>query len=286
MKKLLVTLVVGCCLGLAACAGTTPTNESSQHDVSTVVAQTVQAMTAAPAETSQPEIKGIPASYQNVSFVIPQGLATGSLAGTVNDPEIPYIYPDPDFPSHIKITLQGYVVSTGLQAEVAVLKSDDAIKYNDQYKNTISTLQNLNWIATQPIPEALSLGFRGVPQIIDFKNGHGIRFLAQINQGPVPINNQGLFYYFQGVTNDGAYFVEAILPAHASFLAMDGSSDPSAVPQDGIPFPGFTNPNASSEDIQAYYEAISAKIDAAGPDAFFPLLSEFDALIQSIQINP
>ena len=287
MKKLLVPLIVCLCIGITACGGGAPTQVPSQPDVSTVVAETVQAMTAAaPAATSQPEIQGIPASYENVSFVIPQGLATGTLAGTVNDTELHYIYPDPAFPSHIKITLQGYNVSSGLQAGIAVLKSNDAIQYNDIYQTAISTLQNLQWTATQPIPEAISLGYLGAPQVVNFKNGHGIRYLAQINQGPAPINNQELFYYFQGITNDNAYFVVAVLPLHASFLATNSSSDPSAVPPDGIPFPGFTNPNASSEDIQAYYKAISNKLDASAPDVFSPLLAELDALIQSIQINP
>ena len=73
MKKILVTFIVSLCVALTACGGNASTTESPQTDVSTVVAQTVQAMTAvAPAETSQPEIQGIPASYENVSFVIPQ----------------------------------------------------------------------------------------------------------------------------------------------------------------------------------------------------------------------
>ena len=49
-------------------------------------------------------------------------------------------------------------------------------------------------------------------QILSFQNGRGVRFLTEYAQYPVSANNQDLFYHFQGLTSDGAYYIIAILP--------------------------------------------------------------------------
>ena len=40
-------------------------------------------------------------------------------------------------------------------------------------------------------------------QYLDFKNGTGVRYLTQFDQGILPINNYELVYTYQGLTSDG-----------------------------------------------------------------------------------
>jgi hypothetical protein len=56
-------------------------------------------------------------------------------------------------------------------------------------------------------------------QPISFQNGSGIRFVTEYAQGFVSINNQDLFYHFQGFTDDGNYYMVAVLPVTSPVLA-------------------------------------------------------------------
>ena len=51
-----------------------------------------------------------------------------------------------------------------------------------------------------------------------FKNGKGVFFLTQWDRETTQINNQWLEYAFQGITDDGRYWVYAEFPVSASFL--------------------------------------------------------------------
>ena len=45
-----------------------------------------------------------------------------------------------------------------------------------------------------------------------FVSGIGVRFLTEYAQYFVPVNNHDLFYTYQGLTNDGQYWISVILP--------------------------------------------------------------------------
>ena len=80
MKKKIIIPVICLAIVALACGGTVPS--ADQPNLETVVAATLQAITQQaannPAPTSQPEATGISVSFQNVSFVIPEGLASGA----------------------------------------------------------------------------------------------------------------------------------------------------------------------------------------------------------------
>jgi hypothetical protein len=117
-------------------------------------------------------------------------------------------------------------------------------------------------------------------ETISFQNGSGVRFLTQYAQSAAPVNNHKLFYHFQGVTRDGAYYVIAILPVTAPVLAE--TSDPTtSLPPGGIAFPDVTDPNA---DWQSYFAAVTDLLNANPANSFTPTLGQLDALINSIVI--
>jgi hypothetical protein len=85
-----------------------------------------------------------------------------------------------------------------------------------------------------------------------------------------------LFYTFQGLTSDGKYYVAAILPINAAFLAAD-ENPASPIPQDGIPF--------NMDQPQQYFDAVIQKLNSTDPNTFTPGLPSLDTLIQSITVS-
>ena len=70
-----------------------------------------------------------------------------------------------------------------------------------------------------------------------------MRFLTEYAQYTAPVNNHELFYHFQGVTRDGAYYIIAIFPITVPVLA-ETSDAAAALPPGGIAYPDITDPNA------------------------------------------
>src|SRR5215207_6403721 len=88
---------------------------------------------------------------------------------------------------------------------------------------------------------------------LDFQSGSGVRFLTQYGQDIYPIVNQHLFYTFQGLTQDGAYYVAAAFPIDAA----------------GIPDePDISDWDAFSAGYQEYLTATVSQLDALASDEF------------------
>ena len=121
--------------------------------------------------------------------------------------------------------------------------------------------------------------FHAQMQVVNFQNGSGIRYLTQFDQAPLPINNQEMFYTYQGLSQDGKYFISATFPVSAAFLPADGSQN-SPTPADGVPMDWV-----NFDNYLIYMDAVTQKINTTDPNAFLPSLPILDALIQSITVN-
>ena len=108
---------------------------------------------------------------------------------------------------------------------------------------------------------------RAQMRYVGFQSGAGVRYLAQYGQAYAPINNQELFYTFQGLTADGAHCVVAILPVSATFLPATFEPD-APVPPDGVPFPGYQEIDTAK--IEAYYQAVASKLEQAPDGSLAP----------------
>ncbi len=286
-----------------------------QQSVATMVAGTIQAITAAaplatgplatqpsaaqppaatqavptsPAATTPPTQnapQGTKVSFENVSLIIPTGLGTGANTVKNNDAEMPpFVNPsNGPMPQHIVITINGYPLPR--EARIAIFKASEYAGYTDFTQNVISELQSFNFQSSGSIPQDLGSTFQAQAGSVAIPNGHGLRYITQIMEAAVPISNDQTYYYYQGMTNDKMYFVMAVLPINAAFLAPTGDSN-AALPSGGIQFPPFSNPNATSNDINAYYDSVTQKMNTPAPNDFTPPLTTLDALIQSITVNP
>ena len=292
MKQIYFLLILLFVISLAACGSP-----------ATVVAPTAIPATAVPpsstpipptqvpaATPADPEVA--PVTYGPLSFVLPAGLASGITGSQLPRAEGEGIAPWEVTPGHTLINLEGYPLQGKFhQPQIFVYPASE---YATLFPGAFESVHRLDNILYDPAGINLDQPLPLVPffnaaqvfasniQAVSFQGGGGVRFVTEYAQAPVPVDNQDLFYNFQGLSRDGTYYIIAIFPVTAPGLAE--TSDPSApVPAEGVAFPDL---NSTNPDFQGYYAAITDLLNGTAPQGFTPSLSQLDALIQSIQIVP
>ncbi len=103
-----------------------------------------------------------------------------------------------------------------------------------------------------------------------FQNGEGIRFLTQYGQALSPLGRPMMFYTFQGFTDDGQYFISAILPAthpslpHGNQVEMD---------------------QAFMDNWDTYVAETEAQLNAEADNTFLPPLGLLDVMFESMTVG-
>lgn len=126
--------------------------------------------------------------------------------------------------------------------------------------------------------------FRAHVKYIDFKEGKGVIFLTQYNIEPSLINNSGLIYTFQGLTDDGLYYVSATFPVAAPILSKDlqsGSFEDYSLPE----YFYDKNHQLNEQAYQKYLTKIETKLEALPANKYEPNLTLFEKLISSLCIT-
>ena len=109
-------------------------------------------------------------------------------------------------------------------------------------------------------------------QYLDFKGGKGLRYLTEFDQAMMPVNNDELFYTYQGLTSDGKYYVAAVLPVNHPSLPLDGKVTGNEPPEFTANFPAYLANTVNGLNSQA-------------ANSFTPNLSDLDAMMMSIEIK-
>lgn len=295
MKKHVFWVVIGIMLTSLACG---LSSQSAQptfdgNELSTVVASTLQALTpttAPPTEAPSTQFvpDGISINFENVSFVIPNGLSNGALGGFIPEVTAENGAPWEAAPSHIKFSLNDYVLPGAMWSpEIKIFPVEDYLLVDPQVGQRMDEIKSIAANPGAPLPENLPFlpfinagqVFYAQMQTVNFQNGSGIRYVTQFDQAPFPINNQEMFYTYQGLSQDGKYFISATFPISIAFLPADGSPN-SPTPTDGVPI-DWDN----YENFPIYLDAVVQKLMSADPNAFMPSMQMLDSLIQSIEIK-
>jgi hypothetical protein len=224
----------------------------------------------------------------NVSMTLPLGVAKDALTEMVSANTDTNNSPWWEIaPAHLKFVLTGYQLEDKfLEPTITVYPADEYAKLDTIATKQIDNLKAI--LAGGPLTkQAMPLvpyfnagpAFASHMQVINFKNGRGVRMITQYDQYPAPVNNHELFYHFQGLTDDGKYYIVAVLPVTSSILAEDEKPE-SPVPSGGVPLPAGGGPD------QPYYDSVTKALDAMYEDSFNPSLFQLDALIQSITVTP
>lgn len=294
VPSVLIIMALACSLPLAPATPTTiPEPATPTPEVFIARTQAIP-LTVAPEDTptAPPSFEGMEVSFGALSLVVPPGLASGVRASEIAREDGEDAAWWQKTPGHLQLELEGYrLPDKSHQPRIYVFPAHAYAELVPAAFESIRRIDNLLYnpsapISAEQLPAAPFFNdlqaFVARIQVSAFQNGGGVRFLTQSAQYAAPANNHDLFYHFEGVTRDGAYYVIAILPVTAPMLAETG--DGGAVPPPGgVPYPDITDPNA---DRQGYYAAVTALLDAAAPETFTPALDQLDALIQSMRLSP
>ncbi len=249
---------------------------------------------ATPTETIEEEVpvfEGTSVSYGWLSLVLPSGVADGAAGMEFARAEGEEIPPWQITPGHIQVTLTGYAAQEKFhQPQIFVFPAQG---YAEMLPGAAGSIQSVTNIIDSGSPidaeDLPHISFFNAGQVfasqikrIGFQNGQGVRFVTEYSQYAAPVNNEELFYHFQGLTSDGAFYMIAILPLSAPLL-VENSQQGAPVPPGGIPYPQLVNPEV---DYENYLNAVTALLDNTAPEAFAPTLGQLDRLIASIKITP
>lgn len=102
---------------------------------------------------------------------------------------------------------------------------------------------------------------------LTFQNGNGYRYLVAKSFSADPISSTKLTYMYQGVTNDGKFFVSFIMLVDAPFLSE---------------YVGQTL--TTPEEFETYFQDVNNLVETSSGDQFTPSLNALDELISSIVI--
>lgn len=272
--KIKYTTLVFLIFLLIACS---PAPAQEQQSLETIVASTLESLTAsAPAAT---EVNGTPITFSKISFVFPEGLATSATEEKIElSPPSEGMPWWETYPAHIRYPIGGYLLTEQFhEPKIYVYPIAEYVAINDDVAKKVETLKSLIANPAQPTPERLPFlptfnageMFHSNFGTVAFQNGSGIRYITEFSQFPHPITNNGMFYTFQGITNDGLYYVSAILPINIGFLI------------------GYPTPTDQGDFvfIENEVKRVTEQLNNSIPEAFTPSMLTLDALIQSINIT-
>ncbi len=300
MKRFSALLTVTLAAGffLAACGSLVPTVAPTPTivpaptlaDPTAVASPTVKAEpSATPAPTSLP---GTALSFDRLSLVIPTGLAAGGSGTLVPEAKGESVAPWDVAPEHIQFTLEGYPLEGKFFPPQIFVYPADAYAQLQERGAAAQSLERLRAVLAQSsmvnVKELPAVPFFNISQalaaqvkVIPFQHGRGVRMVTLYAMSRAIINNHELIYHFEGLTEDGQYYVIAILPVTAPGLPEDGQPG-SEVPPGGVPVPDFNDMNVN---WMGYYGDARQMLQGLEPGAYSPDLDQLDALIGSLTIT-
>ncbi|BCY19521.1 hypothetical protein hrd7_33700 (plasmid) [Leptolinea sp. HRD-7] len=233
-----------------------------------------------PTPTGEAEVTRFFADFDDVSFYYTSTLSSKvtarkvEAAADVNNPATPRmdVFEFDNYPviSRVKPRINVFAVQ-----EIKDLGGVTAVKQLQNLDNLIGT-QVPNppgaypALLTEPSTQLMRAGLR----YVNFQNGSGIRYLSEYGEQPWPLDNTVLFYTYQGITGDGAYYVSAVLPVtHPGLEGDDGFTKLSE------------DPAKFQSNYPAYVDYVQKQLNTEPPNAFTPNLASLDAMMKSLSIG-
>jgi len=188
------------------------------------------------------------------------------------------------YPQYTKLTLQGYPLSgTFFTPSISILPIERYMALlPDFIPGQVTALQTLLGGGTPgdkdlPLLPTLNAGemFHAQYKVIPFASGDGIRYMTLLAQFYAPINNKELFYTYQGLTQDGKFWISAMLPINSPLLPANGDNPPG-----GQSWDQFTN------NYSTYIADLTNQLNSQMSGNFTPSLDLLDALVVSITLQP
>ena len=221
--------------------------------------------------------------YEGVSFSFDRSIARGIFTATIPEQNLGDDYmPGMNFPTHFEFTFESYAVNDPFHTPIIRVYPVDEYRaispyVSDSIDDLVRVLDNqapigmMSGMPFLPIFPAAQF-FAAQVEYFDFQNGRGVRYLTMYGQGLSPVDNRNLFYTYQGITNDGSYYVSAILPVSHTALPDNGDDE-------------VDDWEALAENWETYISEITQWLDLQEHASFTPNLSMLDLMMASFQIN-
>ena len=118
---------------------------------------------------------------------------------------------------------------------------------------------------------------------LPFQDGKGVIYLTQFDIEPSLINNEGLMYCFQGLTNDGKYYILAEFAVELSFLPE--SYQVFEFEEYNLPIYFYKEPEKNQKQYKKYTSKIAKRLEKLQQDEFDPNLNYFEELISTLKVE-
>jgi hypothetical protein len=264
-----------------------PTAEATLDTLPEVTAiEPTQAETAA-AEPPADETAAAPAAqpdilYEGISFSYPDDLAGSVDAQTIPAQTDENTVPPWDLlPEHYVFTFNNYVLQDTFHTpRIYVYPVEGLQQVSLNGADVVSRLEQL----LQAQPPAPEVGLPFLPPFnaaqimaakidyVDFQNGQGVRFLTEYGQAIRLINNNELFYTYQGLTADGRYYIAAVFPTQNIVLPETGDQT-------------LEEYQAMEALYEQYLNETTELLNGQPDSSYMPGIDVLDAIMQSVRID-
>ena len=221
-------------------------------------------------------------TYQGITFSYANGLmrrltterlpaVAGATGLPVSDPPIYYF----GVPDYVWFNFETDSSSPAPSQLVIQRLRDDEGNYYSAYSET--EVGRFEQLATRIKPQTVDSDHSLHTNLLDFADGSGIRSVGfmPVFSGTVPLSDAHIFYLYEGLTQDGRYYVWLQFNLQTPILP-DKPGQFSVVDQ-----AEFIEETAV---YQAYLDEQMALIQALPPAAFTPNLAHLDDLIHSLSV--
>jgi len=285
---LVVILLISLSLACTLTGGEDSALEGSSDDV---IATSVAATVAAKESDQQPGDESPPTqhptvtagpppanfNYAGLSFYFNPLLADDVTAG-VNPGNYEENNPWWSLPEHREFQFNNWVLSDAFHTPtIRVYPIADFRAINENVSDGLDALQLA--LDTQPadyaglgVSDLFNAGqlYQSNVKYLDFQNGRGARWLSQYGQAYYTVGWPNLFYTYQGLTNDGLYYVSVILPVNHPNLP---DLDPAEMDDEFY------------ENFGAYRDSIVVLLESESENTFVPSLILLDQLVASLMVE-
>jgi hypothetical protein len=190
--------------------------------------------------------------------------------------------PSETYPTHFEFTFDIFAVNQHFHTpKIIVFPVDEFVAISPYAADIINNLQqalvshpsggvnsNLPFL---PMWNAAQL-FTAKVVYFNFQNGSGVRFLTMYGQDIYPVDNTNLIYTYQGLTDDGRFYITAVMPVTNPGLPDSGDE----VLGDYMTF---------DERWDSYISDTIAWLNFEDPDNFLPSIVLLDEMMASFKIE-
>lgn len=219
-----------------------------------------------------------------------------SLAYTVSAVECPAVLPSPDqYPGDAHPPYTAFIFPTLGRDQIEITPELRVYALSGDLSSFVYPLNNLADLRRvlderqSPIPWLDHAPLTTRRSYVDFENGEGVRALVQYMQDVYFFSNNGLLYEFNGLTEDGRYFVRLQYAVSAPFLMEFGDrSDPASnLNPNAIPVPAWPSDDFDAQMgiVKAYNAEALARFEQIQASDLNPSLIVLDDLVQSLRVD-